>query len=416
MGKSKPKERKGHSNHQDDPKNRKRGIIKRDYSQSKSGPQHHHHQPSQKAVKVPFLKQDHVLLVGEGDFSFTRSLKQHHGLKRVVATCFDGEKELHGKYPHVKGNLLAITGVQALSGADADFSGARSEDEDDEEWNGFSSSSSDSSSDESFDDGDFIFREDLLHDAQPTAAAAQKQTSIHYGINATKLSTTHRKLLSAEGPFSKIVFNFPHVGGLSTDVNRQVRANQELLVGFFNAAKGLLASEQNPVSRQADDDEPDEEDVDFDLETGEPLHDATSTTIPTKGQIIVTLFEGEPYTLWNIRDLARHCGLKVVESFRFPWSAYPGYKHARTIGEIAGKMQAVSSGGGSGEGKRAGAWRGEEREARMFLLEVKDEESAVESQKLAVQAEGTGGNSTVMGKRRKKKKGEINGEESDVSD
>ena len=39
-----------------------------------------------------------------------------------------------------------------------------------------------------------------------------------------------------------------------------------------------------------------------------------------------------------------------------------------------------------------------------------------ESQKIAVQAEGTGGNSTVLGKRRKKKKGEINGEESDVSD
>ena len=125
------------------------------------------------------------------------------------------------------------------------------EDEDEEdEWNGFSSFS-DSSSDESFDDGDFIFREDLLPDgAQPTAAAtAQRQTSIHYGINATKLSNTHRKLFLAEGPFSKIVFNFPHVGGLSTDVNRQVRANQELLVGFFNAAKGLLASERNPVSK-----------------------------------------------------------------------------------------------------------------------------------------------------------------------
>ena len=376
MGKSKPKERKGHSNHQDDPKNRRRGIIKRDYSQSKSGPQNHHHQPSQKAAKVPFHKQDHVLLVGEGDFSFTRSLKQHHGLKRVVATCFDGEKELHAKYPHVKENLLAITGVQAFTNGKGDVTGAsiggEDEDEDEEEWNGFSSSSSssDSSSDESFDDGDFIFREDLLPDAQPTAAT-QRQTSIHYGINATKLSTTHRKLFSAEGPFSKIVFNFPHVGGLSTDVNRQVRANQELLVGFFNAAKGLLASEQNPVTKLNNHDELDE-DIDFDLETGEPLHDPTST-LPTKGQIIVTLFEGEPYTLWNIRDLARHCGLKVVESFRFPWSAYPGYKHARTIGEIAGKTHGVT---GGGEGKRPGAWRGEEREARMFVLEVKDEEPA----------------------------------------
>ena len=411
MGKSKPKERKGHSNHQDDPKNRRRGVIKRDYSHPKTGLQNHH-QPSQKVGKVPFLKQDRVLLVGEGDFSFTRSLKQHHGLRRVVATCFDGEKELHAKYPHVQGNLCAIIGVQAFSGADIGISGARLEDDDEEEWNGFSSSS-DSSSDESFDDGDFIFRKDFLQDAQPTATVQGQTSIVHYGINATKLSTTHKKLLSADGPFSKIVFNFPHVGGLSTDVNRQVRANQELLVGFFNAAKGLLASEQNPVPKQNDHDGLDE-DVDFDLETGEPLADATST-IPTKGQIIVTLFEGEPYTLWNIRDLARHCGLKVVESFRFPWSAYPEYKHARTIGEIAGKMQVVSGGNG-GEGKRPGAWRGEEREARMFVLEVKDEEPPPsESQNLPAQADGTGGNSTVLGKR-KKRKGQINGEESDGSD
>ena len=92
------------------------------------------------------------------------------------------------------------------------------------------------------------------------------------------------------GGWERIIFNFPHVGGLTKDVNRQVRHNQgrctsttstlcaqltgwaELLVGFFTAALPLLA--------------------------------------PT-GSIVVTVFEGEPYELWNIRDLARHVGLKV---------------------------------------------------------------------------------------------------------
>jgi 25S rRNA (uracil2634-N3)-methyltransferase len=80
------------------------------------------------------------------------------------------------------------------------------------------------------------------------------------------------------------------------------------------------------------------------------------------GQILVTMFEGEPYTLWNIKDLARHAGLRVVTSFRFPWSSYQGYSHARTLGEIEGK-----------HGGRGG-WRGEDREARMYVFEVRQED------------------------------------------
>jgi 25S rRNA (uracil2634-N3)-methyltransferase len=68
--------------------------------------------------------------------------------------------------------------------------------------------------------------------------------------------------------------------------------------------------------------------------------------------IIITLFEGSPYTLWNIRDLARHSGLEVAQSFRFQASAYPGYRHARTIGVVRG----------------GGGWRGEERGSRSFVF------------------------------------------------
>lgn len=93
----------------------------------------------------------------------------------------------------------------------------------------------------------------------------------------------------------------------------------ELLVNFFKAAVPLLAPE---------------------------------------GSIVVTIFEGEPYSLWNIRDLARHVGLKVGRSFKFQAEAYPGYKHARTLGNIEG-----------GRG-----WKGEDREARTYIFERKDGE------------------------------------------
>ena len=95
------------------------------------------------------------------------------------------------------------------------------------------------------------------------------------------------------------------------------KIREELLVGFFKAALPLLAP---------------------------------------SGSIIVTIFDGEPYDLWNVRDLARHVGLKVERSFKFQAGAYPGYQHARTLGNIEG-----------GRG-----WKGVDRPARTYIFEVKD--------------------------------------------
>lgn len=169
----------------------------------------------------------------------------------------------------------------------------------------------------------------------------------------------------AHGPWDVICFNFPHVGGLSTDVNRQVRANQELLVGFFKSCVPLLSAAPEP--KDSDEEWEDEEDGDEDEEASDDEDEDVQTSgkaIRTgPGQILVSLFEAEPYTLWNIKDLARHAGLQIVTSFRFPWSSYEGYSHARTLGEVEGK-----NGG-------RGGWRGEDREARMYVFEVKPEPS-----------------------------------------
>lgn len=121
------------------------------------------------------------------------------------------------------------------------------------------------------------------------------------------------------------------MGGKSTDVNRQVRYNQELLVEFFKRALLSLAP---------------------------------------GGTIIVTLFEGEPYTLWNVRDLARHSGLQVERSFRFQASAYPGYHHARTLGVVKNK-----------QGDVGGGWKGEDRAARSYVFVRKDEVAKAVSKK-----------------------------------
>lgn len=201
---------------------------------------------------IPFEPEDRILLVGEGDFSFAKSIVENHGCYDVTASCLDSKDQLFEKY-----KPQAEEHVQYLE-----------------------------------DEGQTVL----------------------YNIDATKLDSI--KALRKSSLFRTMLFNFPHVGGKSKDVNRQVRFNQELLVKFFTSAIPLL----------------------------EP-----------SGTIIVTLFEGEPYTLWNIRDLARHTGLEVQRSFKFQPSAYPGYSHARTLGNIDG----------------GGGWKGESRESRSYVFQKK---------------------------------------------
>ncbi|RDW83242.1 hypothetical protein BP5796_04733 [Coleophoma crateriformis] len=226
-----------------------------------------HIQASQAEPTIPFLFNDQILLIGEGDLSFARSLVENHDCRNVTATVLEsGKDELEEKYPHVGENIEVLEAAGAV---------------------------------------------------------------VKYAVDATKmLPWTDKKGRGGVGIMDRIFFNFPHVGGKSTDVNRQVRYNQELLVAFFKAALPSLS--------------------------------------PKSGSsIIVTLFEGEPYTLWNIRDLARHSGLQVEKSFKFQAKAYPGYKHARTLGVVKSK-----------KGETGGGWKGEERPARSYIFVRKGDKGA----------------------------------------
>jgi 25S rRNA (uracil2634-N3)-methyltransferase len=110
------------------------------------------------------------------------------------------------------------------------------------------------------------------------------------------------------------------------------------------------------------------------------------------GAILVTLFEGQPYELWNIRDLARHSGLIVRRSFAFKADAYPGYSHARTLGVVkkgggaqVHRKNAGTDVEGDGDDEEDGddedggrevsetAWKGELRAARTYEFGLKPE-------------------------------------------
>ncbi|RKF56157.1 25S rRNA -methyltransferase [Erysiphe neolycopersici] len=220
---------------------------------------------------IPFSSDDRILLIGEADLSFACSLIKFHNCSQVTATVYESKEELRVKYPYVDDNIRLIE--------------------------------------------------------NSNQAKIRYSFDVKYAKLWSVWLNTNRKS-RVSGSFDRIIFNFPHVGGKTKDVNRQVRYNQELLVSFFKHALPCLSS-------------------------------------TTSSSIIVTLFEGEPYTLWNIRDLARHSGLVVARSFSFIFSAYPGYKHSRTIGVLKSKS-----------GKESNGWKGENRSARTFIFVRKGEDSS----------------------------------------
>lgn len=122
---------------------------------------------------VPFSSTDRILLVGEGDFSFTHSLLSHHSCQSLIATCYDSATTLAEKYPQSADYIRDL--------------------------------------------------EDAARDHELTELKAL------YGVDATKLGKgglVGGGQLVRKGGFDRVIFNFPHVGGLTKDVNRQVRHNQ----------------------------------------------------------------------------------------------------------------------------------------------------------------------------------------------
>lgn len=128
---------------------------------------------------------------------------------------------------------------------------------------------------------------------------------------------------------------------------------------------------------------------------------AKSVLLPD-GLVVVTLFASPHYEAWNIKGLAKSQGFRAQRSFKFLAEEFPGYRHARTIGTIEkGKKrrggqkpkqnEADEQGEKDGQEEKKdeeekkkeeegdndgiieqGGWKGEEREARMYLFELDD--------------------------------------------
>ena len=77
---------------------------------------------------IPFRPTDKILLIGEGNFSFTRALLvdppaelEHFPATSITATSYDSEETCYTKYSNAKGivETLRTRGAEVLFGVDA---------------------------------------------------------------------------------------------------------------------------------------------------------------------------------------------------------------------------------------------------------------------------------------------------------
>ncbi|OBZ90613.1 25S rRNA (uridine-N(3))-methyltransferase [Choanephora cucurbitarum] len=237
VDKRKEKERRANA-HTENSERAKQGQIK------KISPKTSH-------VRPQYNSKDRILLVGEGNFSFARSLCENYleeGAEHLVATCYDSEEVLYEKYSEeAKENVELVREFGA---------------------------------------------------------------TVLFGIDATDFPKEIKKK-----KYTKIVFNFPHVGAGIKDQDRNVIANQKLLNGFLDAATPLLtkAGYQFP-------------------NTEENLRISDDEPAP-EGEIHITLKTSKPYNLWAVKSLVKAKGeLAVKSTSPFYVDDFPGYEHRRTLG------------------------------------------------------------------------------------
>ncbi|GCE97464.1 hypothetical protein ZYGM_001414 [Zygosaccharomyces mellis] len=227
-------------------------------------------QKNQNIPFIPFGPHETLLLVGEGDFSFARSIIEQNYIlpENLVVTSYDSNiHELTSKYPHTfeeNYQFLLSEGVSVFFGIDA--------------------------------------------------------TEL---IKSFKLSkkTTWTKILgeSWNGKcLENVMFNFPHTGKGVKDQERNIKDHQNLVLGFFKSCKELFQVVNFKWLKNR-----------LQYDNTEYLQLSEEGW----GKIILTLFAGEPYDSWKIKILAKENKFQLQRSNRFQWEIFPGYHHKRTNSE-----------------------------------------------------------------------------------
>ncbi|GJJ13172.1 hypothetical protein Clacol_007423 [Clathrus columnatus] len=200
---------------------------------------------------VPFSPTDTILLIGEGNFSFTRALfisnhpqLQHLPPQNVTATAYDSEETCYAKYPDAR---------------------------------------------------------DMVKDLR------DKGVNIVFGVDATAL---HLRKEFKGHRWKRIVWNFPHAGKGIADQDRNILSNQILILNFLRCAADFLETGDIPSfkshSKRSSTSDNSMEDV------NEETNNISNQDYQTKerGTILLTLKNVSPYTLCSDQIFGKDIRIK----------------------------------------------------------------------------------------------------------
>ena len=155
-----------------------------------------------------------------------------------------------------------------------------------------------------------------------------ENATILYGVDGTN-AKMFISLFKKYKP-TRLVFNFPHLGGSIKDQHRNILAHQRFLSSFFTAT--LQASKVLPPPKSPT------QTLKMRLSNGRALRvcelKEDHSTVE-EFLTLITLKEGEPYDSWNVKEIAKENGFSCAFSLAFDRHLYPGYTHVNTIGNYS---------------------------------------------------------------------------------
>lgn len=226
---------------------------------------------------IPFDRTESLLLVGEGDLSFAKSIIVEGYIlpENLIITSYDNSpSELELKYPN-------------------------------------------------------SFKENYAY-------LQSQNVKIFFKIDATDLiksfklskKTPWNKVLGLDWrikPLQNIMFNFPHTGKGIKDQDRNIMDHQELVFGYLRSCKMLFELVNKPILRTLS-----SHNQGYDVSDSQSKQNITNEGY---GRILLSVFTGEPYDSWMIKSLAKDNGFCVQRSGKFQWNLFPSYHHRRTNSE-----------------------------------------------------------------------------------
>lgn len=277
---------------------------------------------------VPFSPKDKILLVGEGDFSFSRSILESGLARTIKPSNLDTKELLMSKYPDtIEENIKFLeTFVAPKLPVDQEESFEYEDEEEEEEQ----------------DDSKYDFRNYVVSSTEkykPTPQQLQSDSDPNvsawscaplYKIDATQLHKSRQ--VKHDGPFDVIIFNFPHTGAGIKDQDRNVVQHQKLMLSFFQSCLGGVAPQAHQGLSEK-----------IQNSNRVAVRPRPSTAVLSEnGTVVVSLFEGAPYSFWDIRRLAREAGFSSRRTATFDWTLFPNYYHRLTGGRGDTTKQAGS--------------------------------------------------------------------------